>query len=373
MSQNGTPKAGRKPPLFFYSAKTQFSNAGDALINRELTRLLRARGKIVAISGAAPSNFIAEIGLNDDELISGKEVKLILEAIRARLMGRIVYLVQTPGDIGAGGSVVPALVRAVLAPVLAILGIRIIHVGASLSETSRFKLTLLAWRSIFLQGLGLRDHRSLETAADSRFRNFCYFPDLAFGAGFSPRSLKEEKEKHKNGIRIALSFRGDKFSSRQREDLISVIRKSLAKIPEVSSVKIVVQVDMDLTFSRQILEGLADWEPELVHTLSIEALRVIYSEADVILTNRLHALLLAALSGAAPIAMVDALRNKKVVGLLEGLGLADLVCDVSDSEFLEKFIARIDDVRGRFAEAAREEHRKIVSTFDSIISNSAQS
>lgn len=351
-------------PIFFYSAKTQFSNAGDALINRELIGLLRERGRIVAISGGAPSAFIAEVGLRESELVPGKEARLILEAVTAGIRGRRAYLVQTPGDMGSGGGIGPALLRAAVTPMLALFGVRIIHVGASLSETSPFKLSLLAWRSRFMQGFGLRDPRSLKTAKSSGFKNIHYFPDLAFGLEIRPQVSKGT-----SGARLALSFRGDQLAESDREALLSVLSQSLEKLPAIASVKVVVQVDKDLEFARRIMGALARWKPELEHTLSIEALRSAYAETDIILTNRLHALLLAALSGAAPVAVVDSERNKKVVGLLEGLGLADLVCGLSDSDFLALFASRQEEVRGRFLSIAQAERRQIASTLDRILSS----
>lgn len=367
MSEAETKSAslgGSDAPIFFYSAKTQFSNAGDALINRELVDLLRKRGRVVAISGGAPSAFIAEVGLREQELVPGKEASLILKALAAGVRGRRAYLVQTPGDMGSGGGVGPALLRAAVTPVLALFGVKIIHVGASLSETSPFKLSLLAWRSRFMQGFGLRDPRSLKTATSSNFKNIHYFPDLAFGLEARPQVSKQTP-----GVRLALSFRGDQLGQGERDALLSVLNQSLEKLPAIASVKVVVQVDRDLEFARRIVETLARWNPELEHTLSIEGLRTAYAETDIILTNRLHALLLAALSGAAPVAVVDPERNKKVVGLLEGLGLADLVCALTDSDFLARFVPRQEEVRSRFLTVARGERQKIAATLDGILSS----
>lgn len=368
MTNLNLSRNGGDSPLFFYSAKTQFSNAGDALINRELISLLRERGSIVAISGGAPAKFLAEIDLRENEVISGKEVQLILRALLNRLKGNCVYLIQTPGDIGPGGGAGPAIVRAVLVPMLAMFGIRIIHIGASLSETSGIKLALLAWRSSFMQHTGLRDRRSLDTATKWKFRNVNYFPDLAFNVESFPQYQEYMEDERPKGLRLALSFRGDKFSLQQQDAILAVLQKSIAKLPLVSSVKVVVQVDMDLSFAHRIKGALARWDPELVHTLSIETLRGLYSMTDVVLTNRLHVLLLAGLSGAAPFAMVDAVRNKKIVGLLEGLGLEDLLCDVADHEFLAQFVPQINNVRRRISAIAVEQKRKIESALGDIFS-----
>ena len=55
-------------PIFFLRVKTQFGNLGDALINRELIRLLASHGDLVINLGKAPPRFKAWI---EDGIPSG--------------------------------------------------------------------------------------------------------------------------------------------------------------------------------------------------------------------------------------------------------------------------------------------------------------
>lgn len=350
------------PPVFLYSAKTQFSNAGDALINRELLKLLRSHGEIQAMSGGAPADFINEVGLQAREVVFANVSALLTAALRLRLSGRCVYLVQTPGDMGASAVNTAALLRALAAPLFAAAGIRVIQVGASLGHMTPLQLRLFAWRTRFMHGLGLRDPISLMAAQTAGFQHTAYFPDLAFAYDGIPSGKK------RHGGQIALSFRDDFISQDERHRMMEKIRSGLDQLTEKPQLSIVVQVSKDRIFAEIMKEELSDWSPTIVELSSLSALRDYYSDIDIMISNRLHALLWSGLAGAVPVAVANREVNRKIIGLYEGVKLSEFVVLDNQVVNIEKFWNNLDQYRSAFSAAYRAQHEKIHPLMNEIIS-----
>lgn len=346
--------------IFFFSARTQYSNAGDALINRELLRLVRAYGRVRAIAADAPPAFRLEIGLDDGELIAGGLRGLVSEIVRVLLAGQEVYLLQTPGGMRGGTVRLREVVRALGMPFLALVGIRAVRVGVSVGDLPPGRARLLAWQSRFMRLLGLRDVRSRSSAAKAGCRNVAPFPDLALQlqACVAPRAAQDS-------VDVALAFRDDRMTPADREALVEALHSALSGTA-IGSLSIVVQVSSDRTFANVLEARLAQWRPRLVQSLSIEALMGHYAGVHIVLSNRLHALFMAGLSGAAPIPLVDPGRDGKVLGAFEEMGLADLATSVDALPDLRRAAIEAPAISGRFVEAADRARLEITSTFERL-------
>src|SRR5690606_10416990 len=89
--------------------KTQFDNLGDALINRELIRLLATHGQVHVDTTLAPSSFV---DLVFDDLPSGVLagssprcfwINVLWSALKARSRHTTAWLILNPG--GNGGEI----------------------------------------------------------------------------------------------------------------------------------------------------------------------------------------------------------------------------------------------------------------------------
>src|SRR5688572_9526835 len=88
---------------FFFSPRTNYENAGDALINRELLRILRGYGEIHASRSGAPQRFLDEIRLDPKEIRYETRLGLWAAAFAAGTKARIrreqpPFMILAPGD-----------------------------------------------------------------------------------------------------------------------------------------------------------------------------------------------------------------------------------------------------------------------------------
>lgn len=349
-------------PFFLFSADTQFSNIGDALINRELLKLLRARGQILATRGSASDEFLNEIDLRKCEIVGSSKIELLLAALRKRLSGHAVFLILTPGDMVGHQSIIKSIARTVSFALAASLGLKILQVGVSLSNQPKMELTLFAIRTIFMTSIGIRDPMSMKYAKESGFRKAHYFPDLAFG--IPPKSRNAEI---KSTLSIAISFRDDHLLPNQKTAIAASLKLALSRLEGSPKVHITVQVKKDVEFAEMLAEELKPWTPEIYENLSIDGFSQVYEKCDIIISNRLHALLLGGINGALPIPFIDKKSNTKILGLFEGLGLKDLVCLYEQDLFIPNS-NRIRDLSNTFYQSALNEHRLLKKAFDKSIS-----
>jgi hypothetical protein len=98
-------------PTFFLRVKTQFGNLGDALINRELIRLLASHGSLVINLSAAPPRFRVWIdeGIPDAAIRTGAVgywLRLIWRLMRRPLGSGDLWVVLNPGGyVGEVGRI----------------------------------------------------------------------------------------------------------------------------------------------------------------------------------------------------------------------------------------------------------------------------
>lgn len=305
-------------PIFFYSARTQASNAGDALINRELLRLLRAKGEIRAISGGMPPAFLHEMELAADEVIGANNIDLFKALFTQALHGGgQLYLVLTPGDI-FGGASKDGIARGLVFPILRALGVRIIRIGASIGKFTPLRARTEAWLSRWSYFLGLRDAISIAAANGYGMKHIGPFPDLAF---MLDRVARPARPIHT----AALCLRDDHSNDADREKLVRSI-DSLLAADSALQVVCVVQVERDESFMRRLTERYqASHRTRFVQESRIDALLALYDDVDIVITNRLHSMLMAVSRGALPVALLDHEANRKIVGIMSDAGWTRLI------------------------------------------------
>lgn len=315
--------------IFYYSASTQFSNAGDALINRELLSLLRLFGEMRIARAGAPDAFLEEIGARPGEVRHEKRSALMLEMIKRAIQGKASeqsYLVLTPGD-PPGNISVGDLVRALLFPFLRLLGVRIVKIGASVSRMQSSRLRLEAFLSKFMYYYGLRDQGSIERARSFSFRNTEYCPDLAFN--LVPVQAGE------SASALGISLRNDNLTEEEWHELRARCKSLVTSLAtgtgDDPKVAFVAQVERDAAGMRDLQREWSFPGSDFIQSHSLRDLQDRYRELGIVISNRLHVILLAAASGSTPICLPTGTKNSKITQLLHSVGLAKLVV-VSPSE-----------------------------------------
>jgi hypothetical protein len=320
----------------FFSANTQHENAGDALINRELISLLRPFGRLTIASAGAPDHFIAQLGLSPGELRYKSRVGLWLRAFlsgfSARLRGRQrPFLVLTPGDPG-GVLDHNVLMRGLLMLALHGAGVRIIRLGVSLSRMSPGRVRFEALMSGIHTHIGVRDTQSLSIAQTFGFRNVDYFPDLAFRVPPLERLPRQADDRR---LSVVFALRDDNLDPAKKGELIAYLDQFVGSLKGrfVPCITFVAQVQADARFMRELACRYGPAEAmSIIEEQDLAHLQRIYARTDIIVSNRLHALLYGAAQGAVPLALLLPGANAKIASLFGDVGLAEHAIDVTKGE-----------------------------------------
>lgn len=303
-----------KKNIFYYSAVTQHSNAGDALINRELVNLIKAKGQLKTYIGETPKEFLEQININENEIIKYSQLRIIFSSIIDRIQGVQPYIVLTPGDISATSLKVNDILKTLTFIFLCFIGVKVIHVGISLGEFSKLQKIHFRFRSKYMYCMGLRDDISIDKALTMKLKNYTYFPDLSFGAQYIPR--KKDKIK-----KVVLSFRSDKLTLDEKYSLLEGLKKNLQNQKNIYEFHLLVQVKRDFEFVSEINEKIFYNKCKIFECYNLDELSNYFLDKDLVISNRLHVLLLGALNNVLPVAYVVERVNKKIIGLFDTLKL----------------------------------------------------
>lgn len=296
-------------------------NIGDALIRREtLGWASGTSDQLVAYVGEAPDDWLRQLDLPADAIVlrSKKSVprwlRLLLFAPRRPVLvfeageipldrgneiRELVFLAETIIVRLKGGVVIrpPRGIRAPSEPALAI------HRAAA----RRSQVTL--WR----------DESTLAVA-----RCGTLAPDIGFSAGIRPGLPWAERSE------LLVSLRG----ARALPDAAWVDAVREAADLAGLSIRTVVQVREDESRARELarllggeFERWGDTDP----VLQEERLRQRYDAAKIVVSDRMHVLVLAALSGAIPVELVPA-PTEKISKAFAAIGVHDLSVDSSASD-----------------------------------------
>lgn len=324
-----------KRPVSCLNVSTQFENIGDVWLYRELLQLISARSELFLNLSRCPPEFIANLDLQTtapSARICSGAVSFSARILRERVRGRRVFYFLSPGgyhgeiDLKAWSM---AWLRTAILRILTLLGVRVCLTGVSYERIGSRNARMLAIRSRLLAIHLVRDTESLHYAATLGMKVHGLMPDLSFGA-IVPAQEETTLSQRKT---IALSFRTDQYGA-QLNDIITFLRALVTRVSKKYSWKIVVQVQRDAVNAESIADCIRELgKPvmvELVHSDFLGA-RAAYSDAAVVIGNRLHSLLLGASVGSRPIPVIDAEYNQKILRSFSDLGLARQIYTINNS------------------------------------------
>lgn len=371
---------------FYYNPITQYENMGDLLINKSLLDLLRPYGTIIIDDLNKPKWFIDKLKRQQDIIVSercpnwtGKYLEDHL--LKNRHPDDECYQIFVPGDKSRKGFKKALssldhfykLVRQKKG------GCKSIRLGFSLGDFDAANLITESFYSSAFYAYGIRDSLSMRRARTFRFRNTFYFPDLAWAYQESNHSASNPF--NEGGKYIVLSFRANKVrTAHEPAYLVPVIAKlkTLLKTTLFDGAKIVIsyQVAFDRDACMQLRDALQNDLNVyfLDKLLSIEEAVSLYRGAELTISNRLHVLLLAAVSEGLAIPFVNAGHNKKITGIYRDNDLFDIVIDYTenDTTMLEKIqdsVAAKETILKRLATKKSENITHIKDTLNAILSN----
>lgn len=335
-----------RPTRTFVSLTGPAGNLGDALIRRGTLDWARGTSdQLVVYTGEAPDVWLRQLGVPTDALVlrSKRSVPrwlwmlataparpvLVFEAgevplDRGNVLRELVFLLETLVVRLKRGVVVrpPRGIRAPTNPA-----------------------TWLHARAARLSQIALwRDQRSATIAGGGRTA-----PDIGFAAGVCTGLAWNEREELIVSLRGTRPHPGDLW--------VDAVRATAAA--GGLRIRTVVQVREDETRARELADDLGGvFEPwgDTHAVAQEELLRQRYDGARLVLSDRMHVLVLAALSGAAPVELVPS-PSLKITEAFATIGLHKLSLDVSDADadgmrlFLQAQLRRTAEVSERVRDA----------------------
>ncbi len=297
-------------------------NVGDSALRRPYCSAIRRAGRIRAYTADPDGRYDANIGLQADESFQ-KFLPWYIAFIKDTVVGRPGFAFNA-GEFGVTRSYFFGMV--LLLPWLAILrlkGAPIVWVGSSIGSTRKgfmWPFDLLLRMATFVHW---RDDRSQVVMAGGSV-----MPDWAFALGSAERQPNADRRggppyaptgdlEHRRSLAVCL--RGDReYPSELWLAAVRVLADRLDLRPVV-----VVQVEEDTAMARMLakdLDGsLVQCSPVEGHRWAEETVRSAYRTCRLVISDRLHGLIIGATEGAVPLAWC-AQRTDKVKRHFDTIG-----------------------------------------------------
>ncbi|MGF7120190.1 polysaccharide pyruvyl transferase family protein [Rhodococcus sp. AG1013] len=285
--------------MIYYWCAGQDDNVGDIILRRRMLRSLQAAGPSCDIYvGKATRDFIAALGARPEDKIYTSFVRFIAVATLHSLRKDWMFGFN-PGEIKCNRK--QSVMHALLIPMMLISlihGKRCVRVGVGVGMHEYRQLWRnLIWVTVLLAKVNVwRDAASRDV-----FGKGTVGPDWAFDEALEQPSADEESSGR--GL-LAVSLRADSpATSPEWTEGIRELARELGLIPTV-----VVQVKRDSARARELAAALeceiVDWIDES-HTDQEKRLRYTYRKCEVVVSDRLHVLIMALTEGAVPLGLME--------------------------------------------------------------------
>lgn len=366
-------------PLIFYKTTADFNNTGEVLIYKSLLENLRNYGNVIIDdSPHIQSLFLSRIGIRDEERLHTYTkfsfVKYILIKSLLNVISRNpIYFVTGVGDHKVNGAK-KNLLSFFFLLFCRLCGTKVLRIGMSIS----FKDAAAKWSerllSLTIPYYYVRDTLSLQSCHEAGVRKAMLAPDLSWAYQISNYEEKDSKE-----VKLVIfSFRDYCTSKKKKEpyrsDLILAIGVVLKRVCTNPLTKILFtyQCDQDLQFMNELKTEFNSYPqieiiPELV---TLDNADNYYGQSQIVVTNRLHVLLLSYKYGALPIGLTDLKGHKKIHGIFKDNGLEDLLIDIyADEDVITDSYKRIIDKRTGYLQTIKTVEQKNRASLWQIFNN----
>lgn len=339
----------------FVSVLGQVDNVGDTVLRRAYLDALRPAGQLQVYVGERDASYLSGLGLADTDVLVRSRSQWRRAISRASLREASVYAFNA-GEMEVRRSYAMQYVR--LAPLLAGLRLRgghVIHAGFGVRKPT-------AWRIPIVLTLRMADIVSWrDTESRTAMGLGRVAPDWAFAVG-SPNADLAGGDDARRQLAVSIRYNG------QRPDATWVRSvRALADSLDLSIV-VVAQILRDGPLATELADELGGeavvWEgPD--HATQEEKLRSVYRRSRILVTNRLHAAVMALTEGALPLALGEpspasggpARVPDKVTRTLAAAGISGVTVDerLADAAALERtardVLARRDTIVQRVVDA----------------------
>ncbi len=305
----------------FVSVLGQIDNVGDTVLRRGFLDALRPAGQLQVYVGERDASYLSGLGLSDADVLVRSRPHWRRSISRTSLREPSIYAFNA-GEMEVRRSYAMQYVR--LAPLLLGLRLRgghVIHAGFGVRKPTRWRIPIvLALRMADI--VSWRDNESRDAMGLGRVA-----PDWAFALGSPDAALTEESGAQRRQLAVSIRYNG------QRPDATWVHSvRSLAESLDLSIV-VVAQILRDGPLATELAAELGGeaitWDgPD--HATQEEKLRAAYRNSRLLVTNRLHAAVMALTEGAVPLALGEpkaAGVPDKVTRTLSAVGITGVTVD----------------------------------------------
>lgn len=266
----------------------QRDNIGDSALRRAYAHALRDRGAVLAWAGDTREGYVSGLGLRDDEIASSFR-SWYVHLVRSAFRGRASFAFNAGEFVVTREYFFGLLAIAPWLMLVKLRGGRIIWLGAAVRNTLRgftFPFTRLARTADLLRWRDTASSQILGVPAPS-------MPDWAFAL---PRqSLSRARRGY-----LAVCLRADRGAP--ADEWIDAL-EDLAHRLDLQLIT-VTQVKRDAPLARKMAErwncDVVEWQTD-AHDDQERVVRDVYGGSAAVVSDRLHALIIASTEGAVPI------------------------------------------------------------------------
>lgn len=338
----------------------QDDNIGDVVLRRSLLHRLRPFGDLHIHLGPASTGFKDSLELGDTDVVY-EAMGEWRSALRSSVFREPTWFVDKPGELQMRRRTLLQQARlALLIAVIRLRGGKVLRLGIGQRRAQPvyaalfgllFRLsTLVAWR---------------DTASARSFGFGSVMPDWGFG-DIGPSS-EQSSALDKTKTKLVVSYRSDR-------PMISVaLLAGIQTYAQENNLDIVTvsQVKRDGPRGVELAEKLGardfPWLDTSSHIVQELALRRLYSEAALVVSDRLHVLIVAMTESAIPICLVDYPENK-ISRHFEAIGVDEVSQDVSglrEQDIIDR-LARQVSRRAEVDDALERARIRIIDVVRSI-------
>lgn len=329
----------------FYSAYTCKGNTGDIIINKLQIEEYARYGEVYVDCTGMPNKFYNTIfdtknpNIKDFVKCFGLNYrgKNMLRALKIMQKENFTHFTKSPGPYSyiklPFNTFLIRIIGAFGFWLAGMFGMKVIAMGVDLNykQEPKWLQRLNNFYFNIYDQIGIRSYKNQQELSQN-LRNVIYVPDMAF-----LYSVLSDSFKTSDSRRIALSFRKVENEECFIEKIKIICNFFLGKKYEID---IVYQVDEDKSFCQRIFNTLNENSIHFVDTLIDYYSLDIYTKYDFVISNRLHVLLIAAISGAVPYGLVmQSVKENKILNVFSSIFESRLVSYIED--FKEEYISDI--------------------------------
>lgn len=333
----------------------QDDNIGDVVLRRRLLRACARYGTAHVYVGRASEGYVEALTHSIDCVVYRDSMAWYRSAMRAATRSDFGFAFN-PGEVRANAQIGKWYLK--LAPLLALArvrGGRILSFGLGLKPESSKWLAVLKAVTKTAHTVAWRDELSPTLAGFGTIQ-----PDLAFDETLAVDGAAAKDT-------VALTFRGDRPPP--SNDVLDAI-KGFADSQGLQ-LRLFAQVRSDAALAEELAQELGveciGWSANLNHLEQEIRCRVLFERSTVVISDRLHALIMASTHNALPIGLTG-VTDEKLARHLNVVGLTANVIETAETESaaIKSLIAQRQDEAASIAELLRVARQR-VRTLDMLV------